>query len=86
MNLEIFGIRDVKMEMFVQFMFEPNAGVAMRKFAEACQNPDAPMSRHPEDFALWHIGSTDQVDAKLVDRQNEQIATALQYAVLGEES
>ncbi len=57
--LKVFSVFDVKAAAYGQPMFMPSNGIALRTFGEVCLNPESPMFKYPEDFALYEVGSWD---------------------------
>ncbi|AZL82814.1 nonstructural protein [Apis mellifera associated microvirus 16] len=61
MVLQIFSVYDTKIEAFNAPIFVRTRGEAIRSFQEAVNDPQAQHSiaKHPQDHALFHIGSFD---------------------------
>lgn len=61
MILEIFSVRDEKTDQFGTPMFLVNKGHAIRSVADEVNRKDREnmLSTHPEDFALWSLGTFD---------------------------
>lgn len=55
-TLKIFSIYDKKAVAYNQPYFFPQTGQALRAFADLVNDNTSPLCRHPEDFALFHIG------------------------------
>lgn len=55
-------LRDKVSEMFMQPMFVPSVGVAYRGIQDeaARGGDDNVLAKHPQDFALYHLGSFDE--------------------------
>lgn len=53
---QVYAIRDLKAEAYLQPFFSSNDSTALRSFAEACNKSDTPFSKHPADFAIFHVG------------------------------
>jgi hypothetical protein len=64
----VCAIRDVKSELFGRPIFTQTTGVAIRQFTDEVnrKDPDNPLNRHPEDFSLYHIGSYDDNEGKMI--------------------
>lgn len=60
MNLEIFSIKDMAADAYQSPFVVQTTEVALRSFREAVQNPESPFHKHPQDYALYHIGTFDQ--------------------------
>lgn len=54
--LKIFAIYDSKAQAYLQPFFCVNAGVAIRSFASAANNPEHDFSRFSADYTLFEIG------------------------------
>lgn len=80
MILGIYAIRDAKTEAFAQPMFFVTKGVAIRAFADECENIQSNLHKHPEDFAMFHLGSYNDNSGEFVSLpQPVQIALAMDY-------
>lgn len=68
MKTQILVIRDIKLDCFGQPQACASIGVGARAFSDAINNPErnTDMSKHPEDFELWHIGEYDDATATIV--------------------
>lgn len=64
MKLLAFSIRDSKAEAFMRPFFAPTRGLAVRSFRDMC-NEDGPVSKHPDDYQLFEIGSFDELTGEL---------------------
>lgn len=83
----IVAVRDAKTEMFMQPWFAPTPGVAERSFTEAvnANREHDLVSKYPEDFALFRLGTFDEVTGKIEgDLQPQQLVTALQVRRVSE--
>lgn len=54
-----YAVRDLKAAAFAPPFFIQVDAVAIRTFADAQNDPSHPMSRHPADYELFHIGEFD---------------------------
>lgn len=59
MLLNAYSIFDSKAEAFNQPFFRLKHGVSIREFTEVSNDEKSNISRNPEDFTLFHIGSYD---------------------------
>lgn len=57
MEIKIYSIYDNKAEAYMEPFFATTAGLAIRRFADTANNPDTMLFRHPNDFALYEIGT-----------------------------
>lgn len=51
------SIRDVAGDYFQSPFGVPSRGVASRYFGDEVMNPESPMSKHPSDYELFHVGN-----------------------------
>lgn len=56
---KIFCVRDGKVEAYMRPFFVRSLGEAERSFFDLANDPDSQVSRHPEDFALYYLGTYD---------------------------
>lgn len=60
MKLKAFAVMDLKAGFFSNPWFDLTESMAMRGFSDMVMdnsNPNNLWAKHPEDFALYHIGS-----------------------------
>ncbi|AXL14819.1 nonstructural protein [Microviridae sp.] len=65
MKLTIFSIYDEKAQAFITPFALPQAGMAMRTFADCCNNPEHAFGKHPHDYTLFQIGEFDDETAAI---------------------
>lgn len=58
--LIIFSIRDSKMETFNRPFCMPAVGAAIRAFQDEVNTTGSEMNKHPEDYALYDLGTFDE--------------------------
>lgn len=63
MQMTIYAIRDSKTEMYNRPFYAVAEGEAVRNFTDLVNDPTTTPGRHPADFALYRIGSYDDVSA-----------------------
>lgn len=74
---KVFSVRDVKADSYGALICCPTRGIALRVFAEACANPQSPMSQYPADFSLYEVGDWDASSGTLVGHKvPEYVASA----------
>ena len=79
----IYAVRDAKTEAFSQPFFFLKPGLALRSFGDEVANRDSNLAKHPEDFALFHLGYYDDETGAVTSlAQPEQIALAINYVSL----
>jgi hypothetical protein len=65
MKLELYTIYDSKEEIYYQPFFLLNDAVALRQFGDMANEETSKISKHPEDYTLWHLGSYEDSSATL---------------------
>lgn len=65
MKYVICAIFDKKTECFSQPMYFQTPAQGARSFGDAVNDPKSDFSRHPEDYALMHVGTFDESDGRL---------------------
>lgn len=63
MITQAFAVYDSKGEFYSSPQFRTNKGVAIRDFIDGLKK-DSPVSQHPEDYTLFHIGEYDDQTGK----------------------
>jgi len=80
MKLNVFSIYDEKAQAYNAPFFQSAVGQAMRSFCDLAKDEKTSINRHPEDFALYHIGEFDDTDAKIVSFAEPRfLARATEY-------
>lgn len=64
--MRVFAIYDRKAEGYQAPFAVPTIGQAERAFMDACSEPGTDLSKHPEDYSLYCVGSFDQQSGVLV--------------------
>lgn len=64
MKMKMYAVKDKKAEAYLQPMSTATDGVAIRMIQGAMEQ-DNNLSKHPEDFSLWHIGYYDELTGKI---------------------
>lgn len=59
MKIEVFSIYDNKAKCFSRPFYSATVAVALRDFSTACKDSQSQLSKHPEDFTLFHVGHFD---------------------------
>lgn len=60
MRLVAVAVRDSAVDAFMRPFFVPTTAFAIRSFGEEMKNKESPMFAHPEDYALFEVGSFDE--------------------------
>lgn len=78
-KLKVLCAYDAKLGLFHTPQFFTHLGMALRVWDETCNNPQAPMCKHPADFVLYEVAEFDE-DTGLLQPldQHRLIATALE--------
>lgn len=79
--LNIYSIRDAKMETFNRPFYMPADGAAIRAFQDEVNNKESELNRHPEDYALYTIGIFNEDDGEIMGQTPRKLteATTLIY-------
>lgn len=59
MQLKIFTIRDSKAEAFLTPFFQKSHGEAERNFKEITKDEKSMISKYPDDYDLYYVGTYD---------------------------
>lgn len=78
-KLGAYCVRDAKADAFMRPFFAPTAGFAIRTFSEWANDGESPVSKHPEDYMLFAIGSYEEETGKLEGAQPMSLGMALEY-------
>lgn len=63
--MELYSLKDIKASTFGNPLIFVNRAVAIRSLAEAAQQPDSMLCKHPYDFQLFYIGEFDATSGVL---------------------
>ncbi len=66
MNFRIFVVFDSKARAYLPPFFMPEAGQAVRVFADMCKDSSHAFGKHPEDYTLFEIGTFDDREGRLL--------------------
>lgn len=78
MKLQMMSVFDRALGAYMQPWFAQSKGQAQRMFTDEINNPQGDMHKHPEDYALFHLGEWDNETGALTKEPinaPEQIAT-----------
>lgn len=67
MILIAVAVRDSAVDAFMRPFFVPTTAFAVRSFGDAVKEADSPMSKAPQDYALFELGSFDEESGKFVN-------------------
>lgn len=65
MNINVYAIYDVKASMHQAPFFMPTDGAATRALSDVVNEGKSQIAKHPRDFALYCIGTFDDVAGEL---------------------
>lgn len=65
MILNIYSIYDDAANAYMPPFFMHNHGLATRAFSDNANNKESQIGQHPEQFALFHIGTFDDENGKI---------------------
>ena len=85
MKLEMFSIYDTKSETYFQPIFLMNEAMMLRQFADMANDKDCAISKHPEDYTLYHLGSWQDQDSKIKTINKTLIASAHEHVIQSRE-
>ena len=72
---QLFAIKDAAVDAYGPPFNSPTIGIATRSFTDAVNEPQNQMNKHPEDFALFHLGHYDDQTGKVTNLETpEQVA------------
>jgi len=66
MKLEVYAVHDTQVEAYMTPFFVQNDNVAIRSFQAVCSDPDSQVSKTPEHYSLFHIGTFDDSNGSIV--------------------
>lgn len=65
----VCAIFDIKAEVYLPPMVFRSLGEAERVFGDICADPKSNISKHPEDYKLFELGTFNDDDAQVVTLQ-----------------
>lgn len=74
--MKIVSIRDIKTNAFGNPIYVANLGGAVRSFGDECLKADGnPLSIHPEDYELYHLGEFNPDRDTTPEYSDDQVVT-----------
>lgn len=67
--MNIYGIFDLKMALFLQPFYAHNHGHAIRIFTDHANQTGSPVNSHPEDYTLVHLGTFDDTNGTFTNSE-----------------
>jgi len=81
MEKGLFAVLDTKSKIFSNPFTAINSAVAIRDFRSACLDPNTDISRNPADYALYRVGSYDDLLGAVAPITPENLGFATQFTV-----
>lgn len=81
MNMNIYTVWDMKAGVFLAPFTIQSDGLARRAMAGCLMEDEHMFARHPEDFALFHVGEWDDLTAGIEPCTPRAIATLLEIRI-----
>lgn len=80
MKLQVFTVMDLKAETFMPPFFMNNTKLAERVFGDAVNDGEHMFNKHPEDYALYHVGEWEDEEGKFTNFDTpKSLGIAAQY-------
>lgn len=64
-TLKIYAIRDTKINAYARPFFLQNESILERSIQDALSDPEQTITKHPEDFAVFHLGEYEEETGKI---------------------
>lgn len=81
MKINMYTVFDSAVKAFVQPFFQITDGAAVRLFQDQVNNSDSNISKHPDQFTLFRVGSYDDSSALLIPETPVSLGNGTQYIV-----
>ncbi len=82
MKTQIYSVYDTASGVYQRPNFARADGEIMREFQNLCVDKTHPVGQHPEDYSLFRLGIFDDQNGKIVNEENECLATGLEMVSL----
>jgi len=79
MQLEMFTIYDQVSHVYNQPFFLINKAAAIRQFKNMCNDEETQLSLNPADYTLYHIGSFNNNQCKLIPKDPKSLGNGLNF-------
>ncbi len=76
MNMDLFSVFDSVAQRYLKPFFAENVASAIRAFGDVAVDPEHMFGQHPEDYALYHVGSWEGESGTLITMEPHKIASA----------
>lgn len=70
MIMQVLAIKDTAMDTYGQPLFVHTIAQGIRIFGDAINNKENPMSKHPEDYNLYHLGEYNDGTGTFIQRDD----------------
>jgi len=78
MKVQIYAIWDTCSGIYEKPFFHTADASVKREFQDVATAADHPISRHPEHYSVWRLGSFDNVNGNILDEKNECLWQAVE--------
>lgn len=68
----VFSIHDNKADAYFPPFYLHNIAMATRQFGDMVNDPTSTISKHPQDYTLFTLGTWDDSDAQFKQKINKQ--------------
>ena len=79
MKSSVFTVYDEKAEAFMSPFFMGTDALAKRGFADAINNPETPMGKHPHDYTLFCIGEWSDQKGEITPIEKRSLGNGVEY-------
>ncbi len=78
MKVQCYAIFDTCSGIYEKPFFSTADDLVKREFQDIATAADHPISKHPEHYSLWRLGTFDNQTGKILDEQNECLWQAVE--------
>ncbi len=78
MKAQCYAIFDTCSGIYEKPFFSTTDDLVRREFQDIAVSADHPISKHPEHYSLWRLGTFDNNTGKILDEQNECLWQAVE--------
>ncbi len=75
MKVQIYAIFDQCSGIYEKPFFSTADALVKREFQDVAMDAESKLSKHPEHYSLWRLGTFDDNTGKLLDETNECLWT-----------
>ncbi len=76
MKVQCYAIFDACSGIYEKPFFSTTDGLVKREFQDVAGAAEHPISKHPEHYSLWRLGTFDNVNGLMTNENNECLWTA----------